>query len=139
MLSYCITWLFTNVYSSFKKIMKQMALFCDKSNFLMQISFSNLQSLLKVSTQCTYYNTALNVVHCYKNYSPLQLVGTKHHGFVTLVGPKSKHFGFQYKLMGEGYDVLKVHNRVITGAKSLNLLSTSWNCSKEFELASLEA
>ena len=49
--------------------------------------------------------------HCYKNYSPLQLVGTKHHGFHTLVGPKSKHFGFQYKLMGEGYDVLKVHNR----------------------------
>ena len=79
------------------------------------------------------------VLHCYKNYSPLQLVGTKHHGFVTLVGPKSKHFGFQYKLMGEGYDVLKVHNRVITSAKSLNLLSTSWNCSKEFELASLEA
>ena len=78
-------------------------------------------------------------MHCYKNYSPLQLVGTKHHGFVTLVGPKSKHFGFQYKLMGEGYDVLKVHNRVITSAKSLNLLSTSWNCSKEFELASLEA
>ena len=78
-------------------------------------------------------------VHCYKNYSPLQLVGTKHHGFATLVGPKSKHFGFQYKLMGEGYDVLKVHNRVITSAKSLNLLSTSWNCSKEFELASLEA
>ena len=78
-------------------------------------------------------------VHCYKNYSPLQLVGTKHHGFVTLVGPKSKHFGFQYKLMGEGYDVLKVHNRLITGPKSLNLLSTSWNCSKEFELASLEA
>ena len=79
------------------------------------------------------------ILHCYKNYSPLQLVGTKHHGFVTLVGPKSKHFGFQYKLMGEGYDVLKVHNRVITSAKSLNLLSTSWNCSKEFELASLEA
>ena len=41
--------------------------------------------------------------------------------------------------MGEGYDVLKVHNRVITSAKSLNLLSTSWKCSKEFELASLEA
>ena len=78
-------------------------------------------------------------MHCYKNYSPLQLVGTKHHGFHTLVGPKSKHFGFQYKLMGEGYDVLKVHNRVITGAKSLNLLSTSWNCSKLFEVASLEA
>ena len=36
--------------------------------------------------------------HCYKNYSPLQLVGTKHHGFRTLVGPRSKHFGFQYKL-----------------------------------------
>ena len=79
------------------------------------------------------------ILHCYKNYSPLQLVGTKHHGFVTLVGPKSKHFGFQYKLTGEGYDVLKVQNRVITGAKSLNLLYTSWNCSKEFELASLEA
>ena len=41
--------------------------------------------------------------------------------------------------MGEGYDVLKVHNQVITGAKSLNLLSTSWNYSKELEVASLEA
>ena len=86
-----------------------------------------------------FYFKSEQLLHCYKNYSPLQLVGTKHHGFVTLVGPKSKHFGFQYKLMGEGYDVLKVHNRVITSAKSLNLLSTSWNCSKEFELASLEA
>ena len=56
----------------------------------------------------------MQISHCYKNYSPLQLVGTKH-------------------------DVLKVHNRVITGAKNLNLLSTSWNCSKEFELASLES
>ena len=46
---------------------------------------------------------------------------------------KSKHFGFQYKLMGEGYKKYK------TGAKSLNILSTSWKCSKEFELASLEA
>ena len=36
--------------------------------------------------------------------------------------------------MGEGYHVLKVHNQVMTGAKSLNLLSTSWNCSKEFEV-----
>ena len=71
--------------------------------------------------------------HCYKNYSPLQLVGTKYHGFRTLVAPKSKHFGFQYKLMGEGYKKYK------TGAKSLNILSTSWKCSKEFELASLEA
>ena len=50
-----------------------------------------------------------------------------------LVAPKSKHFGFQYKLMREGYKKYK------TGAKSLNILSTSWNCSKEFELASLEA
>ena len=95
-------------------------------------------------TQVSYKGLVLKdcpwcLVHCYKNYSPLQLVGTKHHGFHTLVGPKSKHFGFQYKLMGEGYDVLKVHNRVITGAKSLNLLSTSWNCSKELEVASLEA
>ena len=47
-----------------------------------------------------------NYLHCYKNYSPLQLVGTKHHGFQTLVGPKSKHFGFQYKLMGEASNSL---------------------------------
>ena len=49
------------------------------------------------------------------------------------IAPKSKHFGFQYKLMGEGYKKYK------TGAKSLNILSPSWKCSKEFELASLEA
>ena len=49
------------------------------------------------------------------------------------IAPKSKHFGFQYELMGEGYKKYK------SGAKSLNILSTSWKCSKEFELASLEA
>ena len=64
-----------------------------------------------VMGQLPLRNGILLVVHCYKNCSPLQLVGTKHHGFATLVGPKSKHFGFQYEFMGEGYDVLKVHNR----------------------------
>ena len=85
--------------------------------------------------------------HCYKNYSHLRLVGTKHHGFRTLVAPKSKHFGFQYKLMGEASNsfILPIKKMTFrptclylrpkiqykTSAKSLNLLSSSWNCSKK--------
>ena len=52
------------------------------------------------------------------------------------IAPKSKHFGFQYKLMGEGHDVLKVQN----WCKEFGCtVSTSWNYSKELEVASLEA
>ena len=72
-----------------------------------------------------------------------------------LVAPKSKHFGFQYKLIGEASNSLIIPIKKMTfrpkslylrpkiqcktSAKSLNLLSTSWNCSRELEVVSLEA
>ena len=58
--------------------------------------------------------------------------GTNHQSY-PLIDPKYLRFFLTVKLMGEGYKKYK------TGTKSLNILSTSWKCSKESELASLEA
>ena len=68
-----------------------------------------------------------------------------------LVALKSKHFGFQYKLMGEASNSLILPIKKMTFRPTClhlrpkiqyktgaNVLSTSWNCSRELEVASLE-